>query len=100
MDYRRIALSKEGVFGWRSDFECAVGRGKGEMAASPDLPWLRRKCQPRLAREIDPASSIYVERPTKTSGEGLANCLRFPQIGETTDRKFARVLLGAPLDYL
>jgi len=48
MDYRRIALSKEGVFGWRSDFECAVGRGKGEMAASPDLPWLRRKCQPRL----------------------------------------------------
>jgi hypothetical protein len=23
-DYRRIALSKEGVFGWRSDFECVV----------------------------------------------------------------------------
>jgi len=28
MGYRRIALSKEGVFGWRSDFECAVRRGK------------------------------------------------------------------------
>jgi hypothetical protein len=23
MEYRRIALWKEGVFGWRSDFECA-----------------------------------------------------------------------------
>jgi hypothetical protein len=53
------------------------------MAAGPDLPWLRRKCQPRLAREIHPASSIYLERPTKTPGEGLANFLRFPQIGET-----------------
>ncbi|MEY2606100.1 MAG: hypothetical protein QOH31_3916 [Verrucomicrobiota bacterium] len=53
------------------------------MAAGPDLPWLRRKCQLRLARQIDPGSSIYLERPTKTSGEGLVNCLRFPQIGET-----------------
>jgi hypothetical protein len=52
------------------------------MAAGPDLPWLRRKCQPRLARQIDPGSSIYLERLTKTSGEGLVNCLRFPQIGE------------------
>ncbi len=37
-----------------------------------------RKSQPRLAREVHLASSIYLERPTKTSGEGLANFLRFP----------------------
>jgi hypothetical protein len=28
MDDRRIALSKEGALPWRSDFECAVRRGK------------------------------------------------------------------------
>ena len=27
-DYRRIAFSKEGALPWRSDFECAVRRGK------------------------------------------------------------------------
>jgi hypothetical protein len=28
MGYRRITLLKEGVSGWRSDFKCAISRGK------------------------------------------------------------------------
>ena len=32
MNYRRIALWKEGVLGWRSDFECAVRRRADRIA--------------------------------------------------------------------
>src|ERR1700730_3963483 len=42
---RRIALSREGVFGWRSDFECAARRGKARwrQSLSPVTSWWPRR---------------------------------------------------------
>ena len=43
MGYRRIALSKEGVFGWRSDFECGVRRGKAGLFFVPTVFMIVRR---------------------------------------------------------
>ena len=44
-DCCRIALSREGVFGWRSDFECAARRGiaRSRQSLSPVTSWRPRR---------------------------------------------------------
>jgi hypothetical protein len=43
-DCHRIALSGEGIFGWRSDFECAARRGRARwrQSLSPVTSWWPR----------------------------------------------------------
>src|SRR5438132_5327304 len=65
MHYRSIALSKEGVFGWRSDFECAVRRGKARWRQA----LISLGCDEKIsapARPRSPSSKLYLLRAINT----------------------------------